>query len=94
MITHEEFESVSFHDNRLWGIEFLIDSDNFESDIKRDIDHICEWIKPGSGEKYKWKVGSCFSSLSWRHRLKPESVTPLRHRTQALDPTAVKKMLT
>lgn len=54
--TQEAFDSISFHDDRLWGIDFLLDEEAITSDLKLDIDHICEWVKLGDGCSYNWRV--------------------------------------
>lgn len=55
-LTHEEFDVISFHDNRLWGIKFLVNDEAMESDIKLDIDYITKWIGQCSEGNYSWEV--------------------------------------
>lgn len=54
--TQDDFENISFHDNRLWGIDFLVDYETLTCDLKLDIDHICEWVETEEKCSFKWMV--------------------------------------
>lgn len=56
--TQEDFEGVSWHDCRIWGIEFRvgdIDEDDWTSDLAFDIDFIVEWLRE-TGRGYQFRV--------------------------------------
>jgi len=42
--TEADFDSLSWHDNRLHGIRFHNPSQGYEYGLILDIDHILEWI--------------------------------------------------
>jgi hypothetical protein len=57
----EDFESMNWHDCKVYGIGF--DSDNFR--LIFDIDYILEWIKPENNKYFKFWVSP--SSLIFKN---------------------------
>ena len=47
--TQDDFESLSWHDNRIHAIAFTCPGDGYDYNLTFDIDYIVEWIKTPNG---------------------------------------------
>lgn len=55
----DEFESLSWHDNLIYGFRFVIgdhDKGEWNADLVFDIDHIVEWVCPVPGGRVQFRV--------------------------------------
>ena len=53
--TDQDFESLSWHDNRVQGIQIRNPRDGYDFDLVLEIDHILEWVQAPGG-RYQFLV--------------------------------------
>jgi hypothetical protein len=52
--TQDDFDLLSWHDNRIHAISFVCPDEGYENDLVLDIDFIFEWIKtPSDGFRFR-----------------------------------------
>jgi len=54
--TEHDFDSLSWHDNRVHGMRICNPKDAYDFDLLLDIDYILDWIKTGDGRLLQFVV--------------------------------------